>query len=210
MTTFLLVRHGATDWNDRRLAQGHADIPMNARGRRQAADAARALEDRRVDAVYASDLRRAIDTAVEIARPRGLDVVTDASLREIDQGEWEGVHVDEIRRRWPELWGPARHFRARPGGEAPGEVRTRAVAALERIARAHPDGTVAVVSHGGTMRWIVAEALGLDDDDSGRLRGVANGGIVELDAAVRDGRLVFEEVVRHDGATAEMDDDPNR
>jgi broad specificity phosphatase PhoE len=135
-------------------------------------------------------------------------VIADRDLREVDQGDWTGLTVDEIRGRWPELWGDARHRRARPGGESPGDVRRRSLAALDRIVRAHPEGAVVVVSHGGTIRWISAEALGYDDADSARIRGMANGGIVALDATFDGDRLVLGDLRRWDGATTDRDD-PN-
>jgi broad specificity phosphatase PhoE len=207
-TTLLLVRHGATEWNDQRLAQGHADIELNEEGRQQAAHAAAELADRDVVAVYSSDLQRALETARPIAAAHGLDIVVDADLREINQGEWEGLHVDEIKSRWPELWGPARHYKRRPGGEAPSEVRRRAVEAIRRILRAHPAGTVVVVSHGGTIRWLSAEALGYDDVRSARIRGVGNGAAVELKARLRDGAVEFTGLHRLDGNRPDLDD-PN-
>lgn len=202
------MRHGETDWNRTRRAQGQADVPLNDEGRAQALEAARHLADVDVVAVYSSDLGRAVDTAAPIADKHGLEVRTDPRLREIDQGEWEGVPVDEIKERWPELWGPARHWRRRPGGESPAEVRVRALAALRDIVRSHPDGAVVVASHGGTIRWIGAAALGLDDRGSARMHGLANGGIVSVEARIEDGRLVLEDLARLDGGPT-ASDDPN-
>ena len=208
MTRVILVRHGETDWNATRRAQGHADVPLNHAGRAQALDAARELSAFTVDAVYSSDLMRALDTAKEIARLHGLEVVVEPRFREIDQGEWTGLTSAEIRARWPGLWGPERHRSRRPGGESPAEVRRRALAALAGAVEAHPDGTVVVVSHGGTIRWLSAAALGLDDDGAARIRGLRNGAMVSLDAFFDSGELRLCNLVRFDGATAEVDD-PN-
>jgi broad specificity phosphatase PhoE len=147
-------------------------------------------------------------TARAIAEPHGLEVIPDPDLREVDQGEWTGLRVDEIARRWPGQWGEARHHSARPGGEAPADVRRRALAALTRIVAEHPKGTVAVVSHGGTIRWLSAEVLGYDDFESARIRGVANGGIVSLEASLDRERLVLTDLRRWDGDTTDLDD-PN-
>jgi broad specificity phosphatase PhoE len=208
VTTVFLVRHGATTWNHTKRAQGQADIELNDAGYRQAIAAAEELSHVRVDAVYSSDLQRARATAEPIAKTHGVAVTTDPAFREIDQGEWEGLHVDEIRRRWPELWGPARHYSTRPGGESPAKVRERALAGIARIVDAHPGGTVVVVSHGGTIRWLSAEALGYDDRRSARIRGLGNGAIVRLTAEKRDGRLVLRDLERLDGNTTDLDD-PN-
>ncbi|MDP9068957.1 MAG: histidine phosphatase family protein [Actinomycetota bacterium] len=208
MTRVFLVRHGATEWNAEKRAQGQADVPLNDKGRLQALDAAKQLSGFGVRAVYTSDLQRAVDTAKPIADVIGLAVVTDPAFREIDQGDWTGLSVDEIARRWPRLWGTARHYSARPGGESPDQVRSRAMGGLEKAVRANPDGPIVVVSHGGTIRWMCAEALGYDDRSSARLRGVGNGGIVSMNAEMRDGKLAVWGLERLDGATPDLDD-PN-
>jgi glucosyl-3-phosphoglycerate phosphatase len=158
--------------------------------------------------VYSSDLKRAFHTAAPIAAARGLSVVADPAFREIDQGEWEGLEVDEIGRRWPDLWGPARHYSARPGGESPEQVRTRALDGIRHIVRAHPHGTVVVVSHGGTIRWLSAEALGYDDRRSARIRGLGNGAAVRIEAELDGDRVRFVDFERLDGNTPDLDD-PN-
>lgn len=208
MAQVLLVRHGATEWNETKRAQGQADIALNEQGRRQADEIARRLRSRRIDAVYSSDLQRAVDTARTIAETHGLQVATDPAFREIDQGEWEGLHVDEIRKRWPELWGEARHYSSRPGGESPADVRSRALAALTRAVASDPDGTIVVVSHGGTIRWLSAEALGYDDRRSARIRGLGNAGVVRVRAELNDGVLELSDLQRLDGRTTDLDD-PN-
>lgn len=208
MTKVYLVRHGATDWNQTKRAQGHADIPLNNAGRRQASAIASELAHVDLTAVYSSDLERALDTARPIAAAHGLEVEVDAGYREIDQGEWEGLTTDEIKERWPDLWGPKRHYRARPGGESPQQVRARALEALGRSVTAHPVGAIAVVSHGGTIRWMSAEALGYDDERSRRIRGLGNGAAVCLDASIQGGHLVLENFSRLDGNTTDLDD-PN-
>jgi broad specificity phosphatase PhoE len=201
MAKVFIVRHGATDWNHSKRAQGHADIDLNDEGRRQAQQTARQLADEPIEAVYSSDLRRAVDTARPIAEVHGLEVQTDARFREIDQGEWEGLHTDEIRERWPMLWGPHRHYN-------PQQVRARALAGLRDAVGAHPDARIVLVSHGGTIRWLAAEALGYDDKGSARLRGIGNGAVVCLDAKVGDGRLELANFIRLDGNTPDLDD-PN-
>jgi probable phosphoglycerate mutase len=208
MTKIYLVRHGATDWNVNKRAQGQADIPMDDLGYQQAEQAAERLQNEEISAVYASDLQRASETAKAIARRHGLEVHLDERLREIDQGEWTGLTPDEICERWPDLWGMARHYTPRPGGETPEQVRARALSALKDIARENPDVGVVVCSHGGTIRWISAETLGYDDKLSAGIRGVNNGGIVSIEAEMKGEDLVLSELVRLDGKTYELDD-PN-
>jgi broad specificity phosphatase PhoE len=203
-----MVRHGATEWNHDKRAQGMADIELNADGHRQAAETAQYLSRFDLDAVYSSDLKRAVATAEPIASSQGLEVHTDPRFREIDQGEWTGLPVDEIQTKWPDLWGPARHYNARPGGESPGQVRERALAGLADVVGKHPGGIVVLVSHGGTIRWLSAEALGYDDRRSARIRGLGNGGVVSMEGRLENGELVLGDLRRLDGSTVDLDD-PN-
>jgi broad specificity phosphatase PhoE len=182
VTTVLLVRHGATDWNLEKRAQGQCDIPLNDLGRSQAREVAAALSGIDLAAVYSSDLARARDTAEAIAKVHDLEVTTDTAFREIDQGDWTGLTDTEIRRRWPDRWGTMRHHTARPGGESPEQVCARALEGLRRVVEAHPDGVVAVVSHGAAIRTLVAEALGYRGRAAARVRGLTNGGIVSVKA----------------------------
>jgi broad specificity phosphatase PhoE len=87
-------------------------------------------------------------------------------------------------------------------------VRKRSLAAVARAVQAHPTGTIVVVSHGGTIRWISAEALGYTDHRSARIRGLGNGGIVCVNARVEDGSIELTDYQRWDGATPDLDD-PN-
>jgi broad specificity phosphatase PhoE len=208
MTRLFLVRHGATEWNINKRAQGQADVPLAREGRLQATDTAERLARMDIDAIYSSDLSRARDTARAIASAHGLDVIEDPDLREIDQGDWTGLTPDEIRERWPDRWGPARHYNTRPGGESPGQVRKRALEAIRRVVEKHPDGEVVVVSHGGTIRWISAEALGYDDKQSARIRGLGNGAVVCVGAEIENGDLKLSNIARLDGNTTDLDD-PN-
>ncbi len=144
MTTILLARHGETDWNRDGRWQGWADPPLNETGRAQARALAEQLRSTPFDAVYSSDLRRAFETAEILASSHGVDVVADPGLREIDIGSWSGLTRAEIDERFP----AACSSTARPREEH----RARVLAAIERIARAHPGERILVVTHGGTMR----------------------------------------------------------
>jgi broad specificity phosphatase PhoE len=182
VTTLLLARHGETDWNRDGRFQGHADPPLNERGRRQAHALAELLADEPIDAIYSSDLLRAQETAQIVATLRGLDVVVDPQLRERDVGEWSGLTRAEIDERFPnqiQAW--------REGRVVVGETREalteRVLAAARRISAAHPDGVVLVVSHGGALRMI-RHAAG--EDLSGP--GLANTEMIRI--AVRDGSLL--------------------
>lgn len=165
MTRFCLVRHGQTDWNLEGRYQGQADVPLNATGLAQAQALARKLKDECLDAVYSSDLTRALETAYSIAAVHeDLPVHVDPRLREINQGQWEGVQVEKIRERFTELW----HARQvdpvsvrPPGGETVGEVFQRVKAALDDLAGEYPGGKVLIVSHGLALATVLCSVNGI-------------------------------------------------
>lgn len=149
MTTLLLVRHGETDWNAERRWQGHADVPLNERGREQVRALAEQLAGEEIDAIYASDLSRARDTAEAVAARLGIPVATDPDLREIDVGPIEGMTAEESK-AFPDWQGEPKEAHAQ-----------RILDALHRIAERHPTERILVVTHGGSMRR-VHEHLGLE------------------------------------------------
>lgn len=189
MATILLARHGESDWNVERRWQGHADRPLTERGRAQAVALAKRLTQTKLDAVYASDLRRARDTAVVVADRQRLDVRTLRELREVDVGSWSGLTRAEAEARFPE--GFRRWSDGHPGwedGETYEQMTERVLAAVRRIARDHPDAPVLVVSHGGPIRAVHAAALGLDVHAYRRLRPVEPNARLSA-VCVVDGRL---------------------
>jgi broad specificity phosphatase PhoE len=182
VTTLLLARHGETDWNRERRWQGHADLPLNDLGRRQAAELAEAVAGRGIDALYSSDLARARETAAIVGERLALPVSVDPELREIDVGEWSGLMTPEIEQRFPE--GLRRHAEGGDGweeGETHDELQERVVAAVERIAAAHEGETVLVVAHGGVIRALLAHAEGVPLPEFRRTRpALENGGLASI------------------------------
>lgn len=149
-TTLVLVRHGETDWNVEGRYQGQADPPLNERGRRQARGVGRELGRLGLDAIYSSDLSRAYDTALEVAKAAGLDVQVDTRLREIRQGEWQGLLVVEIECRYPETfrrWREDPTSATPPGGEDLFQLEERVLASARELVNSHPGQRMAIVSH---------------------------------------------------------------
>ncbi|MGW7457970.1 histidine phosphatase family protein [Streptomyces sp. NPDC054797] len=173
----VLWRHGQTAWNLERRFQGSTDIELTEAGVGQARRAARLLASLRPDAIVASDLRRASATAAELAAVTGLPVTHDAALRETYAGEWQGLTHDEILAKYGEqyaAWKRGEPVR-RGGGELETEVADRAApVVLEHLARLPHDGTLVVVSHGGTIRTTIGRLLGLDSSDWESLGGLSN------------------------------------
>jgi probable phosphoglycerate mutase len=147
-----LVRHGQSEWNAEGRWQGQADPPLSDLGRVQAREASRTVGA--VDAVWASDLQRAVETATIIADEIGVGpVVVDADLRERDAGEFSGLTRPEIEERFP---GHLAAGRRPPSWEPDDELLARALRALDRIAAALPGGDVLVVTHGGLVYTVEA------------------------------------------------------
>lgn len=177
-TTILLVRHGQTDWNAQQRWQGHRDIPLNEMGQRQAAALARRLQNWPIQAVYASDLKRAAMTAVSIATPHTLQPIFDPQWRERDLGDFSGLTSEEIRQQYPDIWQKMRHgLLAPPNGEDWRDLRRRAVTAFEQVVSGHAGEMVAVVSHGGLLANVVAHVLEIPVDRYGRFRLSGNTGL---------------------------------
>jgi broad specificity phosphatase PhoE len=173
VTTLLLARHGETDWNRARRWQGHADRPLTALGRAEAADLAGRLAEIALDAVYSSDLRRARDTALAVAESQGIDLIELPDLREVDVGSWEGLTREEAERLFPDGF---RRWRGGgtgwQDGESYAEMSRRVLAAVDRIATGNEGGRVLIVSHGGPIRAIHGTALGMDVEAYRRIRPV--------------------------------------
>jgi len=151
----VLWRHGQTTFNAERRFQGQLDVPLNDRGRQQAALAARYVAALRPDAIFSSDLSRAVETAAALARLTGLSVKLDPDLRERAGGDWEGLSDAELREQYSHAyssWTSAPATWAPPGGESGHSVGERASGALLRVADSVPAGSTAVVvSHGGAL-----------------------------------------------------------
>ena len=175
-TTLLLVRHGATEANERvpYILQGDGiDLSLSATGRAQAESVGRFLADVPVDAVYSSGMVRADETAAEIARHHDLQVTTAEGIREVNVGRWEGMNWPDIEAR-----DPAAHaaFRANPGhvpylgGESYAAVLARAAPAFASLLDRHAGGRFVVVAHNVVNRAYLSALLGMPLDRACLLR----------------------------------------
>lgn len=173
----ILWRHGQTAWNVERRFQGSTDVELTGTGVAQARRAARQLASLRPDAIIASDLKRASDTADELAALTGLDVVRDEALRETYAGAWQGLTHEEIIARFGDdyaAWKRGEPVR-RGGGELETEVADRAAPVVLRHTEKLPEnGTLVVVSHGGTIRTTIGRLLGLESHHWESLGGLTN------------------------------------
>jgi broad specificity phosphatase PhoE len=163
----LLARHGETDWNREGRWQGHTDIALNDMGRAQARTLAALVSGSGVVRVHASDLARARETAEIVAAALGLaEVVVDPALRERSFGVFEGLTRQECAERHPEHWASYRSD-ARlvpPGAESQSVLAERMTGAVARAVEARgvdDSGAVLVVSHGGSIRALLAHVTGV-------------------------------------------------
>jgi probable phosphoglycerate mutase len=151
-TTLLLARHGESTWNAIGRWQGQADPPLSALGEEQARSASRWLAmSSPVDVVVSSDLRRAVQTAEQIAAGLGVELELDPRVRERDAGEWTGLTRAQIEAGWPGWL--ARHERP-PGFEGDQALLHRVGPALRDIVDGRPGARVLVVTHGGVVRTV--------------------------------------------------------
>lgn len=165
-TRVLLVRHGDTQASQAGRFTGSTDIPLSKEGRVHASELAVRLARYPVDAIYASSMQRARETAGFIARVHGLDVTPVPDLREMSHGVWDGKTRDEIL----ETFGEAQlkeydrdpyHFHPE-GGESGEEVLKRAAPAMQNLVRAHPDQSIIVAAHKTTNRLLICQFLGIN------------------------------------------------
>lgn len=163
-TWLYLVRHGEVREGAEGRFVGHTDPPLSETGLEQARRVGRALAELPIEAVYSSDLLRSRQSAAEVARPLGLEPVAVPALREMAMGRWEGLTLQEIAARDPDLltaWLARLDTFVFPGGEGLLQLRARVLPALREILDRHAGRRVVVVAHGGPNRVILAEALGL-------------------------------------------------
>ncbi|MFV9507536.1 MAG: histidine phosphatase family protein [Oscillochloridaceae bacterium umkhey_bin13] len=178
ITTVHLIRHGETDWNLAGRWQGHADVPLNELGYRQARLVAGRLARDGVmfDAIYSSDLARAFQTAWEIGAAVKVPVQLLPNLREIDLGTWSGLTYDEIRATHPTEIALLEQGQDLPrgGAETLSALRKRVVEAVDALANLHRGGTLGVVSHGGCIRMLLAHAENYQGDGFRRFPHIGN------------------------------------
>ena len=160
MTRLVLIRHGQTAWNKSGKYQGQSDVALSEEGLEQARCLAEHFPVEKLDAVYASDLSRAMVTAETVAQKFDLDVRPEPAFRELSFGKWEGLTYAEIVAGWPDAMA---NFLTHPDimeipqGESFPQVQQRAMARLREIVAEHEphDHTVGIFAHGAVLRTIL-------------------------------------------------------
>ncbi|MBQ8409814.1 MAG: histidine phosphatase family protein [Clostridia bacterium] len=180
--------------NQEKSFGGQHDYPLTELGRTQAEKCAEALKNEsayKIDRIYASDLKRAYDTAVPISRALGLDIIPTSRLREIFAGKWEGMPFVEIDKEYGEdyrIWRTDIGRARCTGGESVKELSERVLAALADIASENEGKTVCIATHATPIRAVCAAAAKIESADMAKIPWVANASINVFD--YEDGRFV--------------------
>ncbi len=183
MGILYLIRHGQSEGNIRGGFAGRIDYPLSPLGQKQANMTADFLRDEHIDVVLSSPLSRAYDTAVPIARTRGLDVLQREDLSEMDFGDWEGLPIEEVARRFPDaidIWNHEMYKTVCPGGETVRECFARAQRAICAIAETYADKTVCAVSHGALLRGMLCFLHGWPVEDIQKVMWANNASVTKL------------------------------
>ena len=200
MTTVYLIRHGEAEGNRYRRCHGQYDSTITDNGYRQIAALAKRMAGVPIDAAYASDLTRTQTTALAVTRTHALDLRLDPRLREVGVGVWEDrtwtwlgkfdterlVAFNSDAQRW-----------AVEGGETMAQVRDRMLAALRDIIAAHPDQSVAIVSHGMALRALIGTLDGLTLPEIDKTGHAENTAVSKLEADERGIRVVCRNDASH-------------
>ena len=166
MTNFIIIRHGNSASNVDKTYTGHIDSPLSETGIKQAERACEYVyQNFKVDSVYSSDLIRAYDTVLPLAKKLSKEIVTDTALRELYGGKWEGLKFLDLKTLFPEdykVWEENVGFARPTGGESYSELQIRAINVIKKIAKEQNGKTVVVCTHGGFIRALQCAVCGID------------------------------------------------
>ena len=157
-TKLYLIRHGETEQNKNGILMGSTDTPLNDLGRQQAASLGERLSALEVDSIFCSPLQRAVDTATLVFGEEAR-IITDSSIQEFHFGELEGMHFSEIAKLYPDvwqLWLKDWELTQIPGAEAFAAFKHRVINFVSEVVSYNLGKRVAVVSHGGCIRSLLA------------------------------------------------------
>lgn len=197
-TRIFLLRHEevASAWRGR--IYGALDVPLSDQGLEAALRTANSLSGIPLAAVVSSGLTRTEHTAAHLRAPRKLDRIDDPALRELERGDWAGLHQEELERRFPgafEAWFRAPAEVRPPRGESLRDLLARVGPRVRHWAESHPGQSIALVTHGWVVRVLVCELLGAPLELAPRLD-VRTGDVHVLHWAHPDGACELEAFAR--------------
>jgi broad specificity phosphatase PhoE len=190
MTELILARHGETAWNVEKIFRGRADVDLDEVGIRQADLLGKYLSNWRLEAIYSSPVKRALDTANIVARYHRVSVHVAQGLADFDYGEWQSLPEREVKKLYPDLlneWHNSPHKVKMPGGESLEDVRARATEVVNDVLSKY-QGSVVLVSHRVVNKVLICSLLGLDNSHFWNIS-VDVGGITIFNYV--DGRFVL-------------------
>jgi broad specificity phosphatase PhoE len=165
MAELILARHGETKWNVEKIYRGRTDVNLDEVGIKQAELLGKYLSNWKLEAIYSSPLKRALDTANIIARYQKIGVQIAEGLIDFDYGEWQSLPEQEVKRLYPALldeWHNNPHKVSMPGGESLEDVRRRAIEVVNDVLSKYR-GSVVLVSHRVVNKVLICSLLGLDN-----------------------------------------------
>jgi len=171
-TRVWLIRHGQPCPETRGRCYGHLDVELSADGREQMRAVADKLSDESVLAIYSSPRRRALESSEILQERLGCPIRTEDRFREIDFGDFEGKLYDDIAREYPEIyrqWMEHPTETKFPNGESFVQMQARVIEAAHELYVRHRGETIAIISHGGVNRTLLAAALGLSNPNIFRI-----------------------------------------
>ena len=164
MTEIIIIRHGETEWNKTGRFQGHSDVPLSEEGRAQAEALGKNLVVDHVDAIYASDLTRAMETAAPLAERFGLPVIPDPQLRELNFGAWEGRNFNDVNAENPDAMKNFYNDPEQaniPDSENFTDFQRRVAGRVREITAQERGKRIVIVSHGASIRILLADLLSM-------------------------------------------------
>ena len=167
MSALLFIRHAETDMAG--TFCGHSNPPVNARGQQQIQAILKVIEAEAIDAIYTSDLQRAVITADALAKVFRCPSVITADLREINFGEWEGLtwrEIESIDAAYARKWSETYPNLPAPGGESFEAFQTRVITEVKHLLTLSGEGYLAVVTHAGVMRIVLRALCGLEEHET--------------------------------------------
>lgn len=176
-TKVIMVRHGETEWNVLCKFLGSVDIPLNEKGRRQAGYAKEALKDEKIDVIYSSPMKRALETGEIIRGNRPLPILEDDGLREICCGKWEGLTGKEVEERYPgqiSLWENHPEKIKIEGGDTFQEVSDRITETFWRIVDSNRGRTILITSHMICLTLLMMRFIGTDISEIWEAKPIGN------------------------------------
>jgi probable phosphoglycerate mutase len=168
-TTLIFVRHGESRANNEKFFAGQLDVELSPLGSKQAEMTATYVASTyRIDKIYSSTLSRSYDTAKAISARTNIPIIPSDSLREINSGEWQGLHFDELQKKYAAeygVWLSDIGKAQTPNGESVKELYERIWHAVGDIAEYNPDSTVVISTHATPIRAVICKLKGYSVDE---------------------------------------------